>query len=292
MGIEVRRLSYGLGAEIRGVDLGRPLDEAAVAQIRQAWLDHLILLFRDQDIAPADHIRFSRHFGPVEDYPLVHYRLADHPEIFLLTNQPVAGKKSETMNAGRHWHSDLSFTQRPAMGSLLRCIQIPDVGGDTIFANQYMAYEALSPAFRAVIEPLSAVHELFSKTKDLRNLDQGQVKDMKKTNPRVIQPVVRVHPETGRKALFVSEAVTTRIVGMSQEESDAILEFLFAHQVQIQFTYRHRWRKNDIVMWDNRCTLHMAVPDNDHLQPRVMHRTTISGTPCGALVNEDRDLAA
>jgi taurine dioxygenase len=284
--MEVRRLSYGLGAELCGLDLRRPLDDAAAQAVRQAWLDHQVLLIRDQDITPEQHIAFSRLFGPVEDYPLAHYRLKDHPEIFLLTNQEVDGKPSETRNAGRHWHSDLSFTSRPALGSILRCIQIPDVGGTTLFANQYMAYDALSPKFRALIDDLWAVHELFSKTRDLRNLDQGQVRDMKKENPRIAQPVVRVHPETGRKALYVSVAVTTEIVGMTKDESDAILEFLFAHQVQAQFTYRHFWRPGDIVMWDNRCTLHMAVPDNDHSQPRVMHRTTVSGTPSGRILNE------
>jgi len=290
--IEVHRLSYGIGAEIRGIDLRRPLDEATVAAVRRAWLDHNVLLIRDQDITPEQHIRFSRYFGPVEDYPLVHYRLKEHPEIFLLSNRDDAGKPSQTRNAGRHWHSDLSFTAQPAMGSILRCIDVPDVGGNTLFANQYMAYDTLSPRFQALIDDLWAVHELFSKTRDLKNLDQGQVRDMKKANPRIAQPVVRVHPETGRKALYVSVAVTTQIVGMSQDESDAILEFLFAHQTQVQFTHRHAWRPHDIVMWDNRCTLHMAVPDNDHQQARVMHRTTLSGTPSGRILNEDQELAA
>jgi len=291
MTLEVKRLSYGLGAEVSGIDLRQPLDEATIAAIRDAWLDHQVLVFRNQDISPDEQIRFSRYFGPVEDYPLVHYRLDGHPEIFLLTNRDSAGKPSETRNAGRHWHSDLSFTAKPALGSLLRCVKIPSVGGDTLFANQYMAYDTLSPAFQAILEPLSAVHELFSKTKDLKNLDQGQVRDMKKANPRIAQPVVRVHPETGRKALYVSVAVTTQILGLSEEESDAILEFLFRHQTQVQFTYRHRWQPHDIVMWDNRCTLHMAVPDHNHQEPRLMYRTTISGTPSGQILNEDRAAA-
>lgn len=292
MTIDVHPLSYGLGAEIRGMDLRRPLDADTVGAIRRAWLAYGVLLFRDQDVSPEDHIRFSRYFGPVEDYPLVHYRHPDHPEIFLLSNRDAEGRPAQTRNAGRHWHSDLSFTARPALGSVLRCLRIPDVGGDTMFANQYLAYETLSPAFRAFIDPLEAVHELFSKTKDLKNLDQGQIRDMKKANPRIVQPVVRVHPETGRKALYVSIAVTTNIVGLSEEESDAILGVLFAHQTQVQFTYRHRWRPNDILMWDNRCTLHMAVPDNDHRQVRLMHRTSISGTPCGRVLDEDRQEAA
>jgi taurine dioxygenase len=281
MSIEVIPLSWAIGAEIRGVDMRRPLAAADVARVRRAWLDHLILLFRGQDITPEQHIRFSRCFGPIEEYPLVHYQLPGHPEIFLLSNEPKDGKPSETRNAARHWHSDLSFTTNPSTGALLRCVKIPRIGGTTMWANQYMAYETLSPAFQRLIEPLSAVHELFSKTRDLQNLDQGQVRDMKTANPRVIQRVVRTHPETGRKALYVSVAVTTHIVGMSQDESDAILEFLFAHQTRLEFTYRHQWQPNDIVMWDNRCTLHMAVADHDHSESRVMQRTTITGEPCG-----------
>ena len=180
----------------------------------------------------------------------------------------------------------LTVPARPALGSLLRCVDIPDVGGTTAFASQSMAYEALSPAFRTLIDPLTAVHELFSKTKDLRDLDQGQIRDMKKSNPRIAQPVVRMHSETGRRALYVSEAVTTDIVGMNREESDALLEFLFRHQTRMEFTFRHTWRRHDIVMWDNRCTLHMAVPDNDHVQARVMYRTTLTGEPCGTPVAE------
>jgi taurine dioxygenase len=286
MSIEVRRLSYALGAEVRGVDLRQPLAGDQVASIRQAWLDNLILVFPGQDVTPEEQIRFSRYLGVVDDYPLAHYRLPGHPEIFLLTNQPITGVTSQTSNAGRHWHSDLSFTGRPAMGSILRCMQIPDIGGNTAFANQYMAYEQLSAAFRALIDPLQAVHELFSKTPNLQDLDQGQIRDMKKSNPRIAQPVVRVHSETGRKALYVSEAVTTDVVGMTRAESDALLEFLFRHQTRIEFTYRHTWCQHDIVMWDNRCTLHLAVPDNDHKQARVMYRTTLTGEPCGVQVAE------
>ena len=287
MGIEVRRLSYALGAEVRGVDLREPLDADTVANIRRAWLEHQVLVFPDQNITPEQQLRFSARFATLEEYPLVHYRLPGYPEIFLLSNRDSGGKPSETRNAARHWHSDLSFTNKPAMGSILRCIHIPDIGGTTMWANQTMAYERLSPTFQKLLEPLTAVHELFSKTKDLKNLDQGKVRDMKKANPRVAQPVVRVHDETGRKALYVSVAVTTEIVGMEQEESDAILEFLFAHQTQPQFTYRHGWRPDDIVMWDNRCTLHQAVADNDHEQARIMHRTSLVGAPCGEILPED-----
>ena len=287
MAIEIVPLTTAIGAEVRGVDMRRPQDAATVAAIRAAWLRHQVLLFRDQDVAPEEHIRFSRYFGVVEEYPLVHYRLPAHPEIFLLSNEPDAsGRPSETRNAARHWHSDLSFTARPSTGALLRCIKAPRVGGSTMWANQTLAYETLSPSFRRLLDGLTAVHELFSKTKDLKNLDQGQIRDMKRANPRIAQPVVRVHPETGRPALYVSEAVTTRIVGMHEDESDALLEFLFRHQVRPEYTMRHQWRPNDVVMWDNRCTLHQAVADHDHAESRVMHRTTLSGEPCGQVLPE------
>ncbi|NDH52742.1 MAG: TauD/TfdA family dioxygenase [Betaproteobacteria bacterium] len=292
MVIQVRRLSYALGAEVTGVDLREPLEADTVENIRRAWLENQVLVFPGQDVTPEQQLRFSAYFATLEEYPLVHYRLPGYPEIFLLSNRDSGGRPSETRNAARHWHSDLSFTDKPAMGSILRCIHIPDVGGTTMWANQTMAYDYLSPTFQNLIEPLTAVHELFSKTKDLKNLDQGKVRDMKKANPRVAQPVVRVHDETGRKALYVSVAVTTEIVGMQQEESDAILEFLFAHQTQPQFTYRHVWRPNDIVMWDNRCTLHQAVADNDHGQARIMHRTSLVGVPCGQIMPEDAKSAA
>jgi len=287
MALEFRRLTYALGAQVRGLDLRQPLDSDTVAQLRRAWLEHQVLVFPDADITPEQHLRFSGYFAPLEDYPLVHYRLDGYPKIFLLSNRDHQGKPSETRNAARHWHSDLSFTNKPAMGSVLRCLEMPDVGGTTIWANQTMAFDTLSPAFKRLIEPLSAVHELFSKTRDLKNLDQGQIRDMKKANPRVVQPVVRVHDETGLKALYVSVAVTTEIVGMTQDESDAILNFLFAHQTQPQFTYRHAWDRNDMVMWDNRCTLHMAVADNDHQQARILHRTSLVGQPCGDILAQD-----
>lgn len=288
MKFEVIPLTRAIGAEIRGVSLAEPQSADIVQRIRSAWLEHQVLLFRDQHLTPEQHIRFSRYLGTVEEYPLVHYRLPDHPEIFLLTNEPDAqGRPSETRNAARHWHSDLSFTARPSTGALLRCVKAPRVGGTTMWANQTLAYSTLSATFQKLLEGLSAVHELFSKTKDLKNLDQGQIKDMKRANPRIAQPVVRIHAETGRPALYVSEAVTTQIIGMHPDESDALLEFLFKHQVRPEYTMRHQWRPGDLVMWDNRCTLHQAVADHDHSESRVMHRTTLSGEPCGQVVAED-----
>lgn len=151
MGMEVRRLSYAVGAEVRGIDLREPLDTDMVANIRRAWLEHQVLVFPGQDMTPEQQLGFSACFATLEEYPLVHYRLPGYPEIFLLSNRDSGGKPSETRNAARHWHSDLSFTNKPAMGSILRCIHVPDVGGTTMWANQTMAYERLSPTFQKLL---------------------------------------------------------------------------------------------------------------------------------------------
>ena len=287
MTLEISPISYGVGAEIRNLDLAKPLDAETAAEVKKAWNEYHVLLFRDQDITPEQHLAFTKALGPTEPYPLFHYRHPDVPEIFLLSNMKSGGKRSETADAGRAWHADLSYTTKPAVGSILRCIKTPDYGGNTMFANQHMAYDRLSPTYQQLIDGLEAVHQLFAKTKNLDKLDQKEVADLKKAHPPVIQPMVRTHPESGRKALYVSPANTTQIVGMSLEESKGILDYLFEHQTTVEFTYRHSWKPNDILMWDNRSVLHMAVADNDHVQDRLMHRTTIIGDSSGRFVGED-----
>ena len=287
MSIQIRRLSYALGAEVLGLALTKPLDKADIKTIKQAWLDHLLLVVRDQNISPADHIRFGEYFGQVEDSPLVYYRHPEHAKILLLTNENSEdGKPSQTRNAGRHWHSDLSYTTRPAEGALLLSRKIPDVGVDTMFSNMYMAFDRLTPTFQEVIRPLYAVHDMLANT-DMSNRDPEQVRDLRRRNPVVGQPIVRIHPETGKPALYVSEQQVVQIVGMTREESAGILQYLAKHTIRPEFTYRHRWKLHDIVMWDNRCTMHLAVPDNDHSQPRVMHRVTLTGTPSGEVIQGD-----
>jgi taurine dioxygenase len=292
MKFELRRLSHALGAEVIGLDLAEPLDEHTVGRLRKAWLDHHVLLFRDQALSPADHIRFTEYLGPVDDYPLVHFRHPDNPKLMVLSSDPGKGNKSTTRAAGQRWHSDLSFTPRPATGSMLHAQRIPPIGGDTMFANQIMAYEALSPAMRRMIEPLETVHELFSKRTDLAELDAAKMREMKLANPPVAQPMVRVHPETGRPALYVSPSLSTRIVGMTVEESAGLLDFLSRHCTRHEFVYRHVWRNGDLVLWDNRCLLHIAVQDYDRDSLRLMHRTTITGEPCGRLLGDENVTAA
>lgn len=288
MAIKVRRLSYALGGEITGVDLRQPLDKAAASAIRQAWLDHLVAVFPGQDLTPAQLIVFGRLFGALDDHKSVpFYSHPEYPEIYLITNKPIGGKPSETRDTGREWHTDHSFTTHPTMASMLYCREIPPVGGTTLFTNMYMAYDTLSDGLKALIGGLEAVHDFsHCSTSGLQTRDPAQIAHMNKLNPPVAQPVVRSHPETGRKALFVSNMMTTRFVGMTREESAGLLDYLFKHSVREEFTYRHNWKVNDVLMWDNRCTQNLAPYDYSHDQPRHMHRLTVLGEPCGRLIEK------
>jgi taurine dioxygenase len=278
MGIEVRRLAYGLGAEVFGVDMRKEPDGETIAAVRRAWLDHHVLVFHDQDLTIEQHIAFSRSFGELERHPEKHLRHERFPEIFEITNR----SGSETGNIGRQWHSDGAFTLQPPSGSLLHCLEIPAYGGDTWFTNMYMAYDRLSEKMKTVVSQLEVVNDL-AFASDLKYHDPTKTSDDLKEIPPVVQPMVRTHPETGRKALYLNETVTRHIEGMSEEESEGLLDFLFQHSIRAEFTYRHRWRKFDVVMWDNRCTMHLAPADYDRSQLRHMRRTTLCGTPSGRL---------
>jgi len=281
--LQIRPLSAGLGAEISGVDLTRDVDDATLAHIRQAWRDHLVLLFRGQRLTHEQHIRFSARFGELDDHAAIpNFRLPDHPEILPVTNQEISGRKQPV---GRQWHSDLSTTLRPARASLLRCEVIPPVGGDTLFTNMYLAWDTLSDTMKKIIEPLHAVHDMGA-ARHNRQRDPAELAVARKRNPPIAHPMVRVHPETGRKALYVSEMTTTGIVGLTEEEAKPLLEFLYRHSVQPEFTYRHRWQVGDIIAWDNRCTMHLALADYDIEVPRKLYRTTLLGEPSGHFLEE------
>ncbi len=241
MGIEVRKLSSGIGAEVAGVELARPVSDADLEAIREAWRAHLVLLFRNASLAHEQHVAFSRRFGELDTHDAIpKFRDPVHHEILPVTNQLIDGRKQPV---GRQWHSDLSTTLRPARASMLRCEVIPPVGGDTMFTNMYLAYETLSATMKGVIDSLWGIHDM-----TVARHSQGRdLSDVRKRNPPVAQPMVRVHPETGRKALYVSEMTTTGIVGMSAEESRPILEFLFRHSIRPEFTYRHRWSPGEMI---------------------------------------------
>lgn len=279
MSLQMRPLSHALGAEVMGLDLRRPLDEHTFGEIHRAFLDHGVLLFRNQPLTTEEHIAFSRGFGELDTHDNAPQdRHPDHPEVLLITNEPKPdGSPSDSRYTGRVWHSDHSFTLVPALGSLLHSVAIPPVGGDTMFANMYAAYDSLSDGMKAMIANLHGVHATSRKVDD-----PARAADMRRRNPPVAQPVVRVHPETGRKALYIGEKVR-QFADMTPEESQPLIRYLCKHATRHEFVYRHQWRKHDLIVWDNRCTMHLALGDFDETELRHMERTTILGTPSGYL---------
>lgn len=285
MDLQLRRLSNALGAEICDIDLTRPMSESTFGEIHRVFLDHGILLLRNQNISREQHIEFSRRFGELDDHKsLPRDRHPDYPELLLVTNRPNAdGSPSESRYTGRLWHTDLSYTTHPALGSLLKCYELPEVGGDTLFSNMTMAYDALSGGMKKLIADLHGIH--ISGTRKLNNQNAGEARrtEVMQLNPPIAQPVVRVHPETGRKALYLGEKVK-RFDGMTEAESKPLIDYLNKHATQPEFVYRHQWRQHDIVVWDNRCTMHQALGDFDETQLRHMERSTVLGTPSGYVV--------
>jgi len=271
-GIEVRPLTGGIGAELFGIDLAEPLDSQAVAEIRQALLDHLVIFFRDQELTPEQQLAFARCFGEPDIYPFVQ-GLPEHPEV-----TPILKLEDERVNFGGIWHSDTVYLDQPPMGTMLHAKELPPVGGDTLFANQYLAYEALSTPLRGFLDGLRAVNSAakgrVSQTRQARIDDRGTGMDPEDLS--AVHPAVRTHPETGRKALFVNVAHTTSFEGMSEEESAPILQYLFQHQVRPEFCCRFRWEPGSLAFWDNRCAQHNPVNDY-HGHRRLLHRITLKG---------------
>jgi len=277
--LEIRPFDGPLGAEVLGLDLSRPLADEDFARIRHAHLAHHVLVFRDQRITPAEHVAFSRRFGPLQIHVLRNFQLAGQPEVLVVSNIQEHGQPIGLGDAGHFWHSDLSYKDKPSLGSLLHAQELPAEGGDTLFANQHAAYEALPQALKARIASLKAEHSYLAKYEELRarspwrpRLTPAQIDEVRP----VVHPVVRTHPETGRKALFVSEHFSTRIVGWPEDESRALLAELFAHGTRAEFVYRHQWQPHDMVFWDNRSVLHLAAGTPAHLR-RKLYRTTVEG---------------
>jgi taurine dioxygenase len=271
MTITVTPIAGALGAEIGGVDLARELPDETVAEIRNAWLEHLVVFFRDQELTPAEFLAFARRIGEPVEYPFVK-GMDDYPEIIVVSKLP-----HETVNFGGIWHSDTVYLDRPPMGTLLVAREVPPFGGDTMFANMYAAYDALSPGLQRVLDGLRAVHS--SALADVSKTREDRIKDAGFGEEREFcseHPVVRTHPETGRKALYVNVAHTLRFAGWTEEESKPLLHFLFEHAVRPEFTCRFRWRVGSIAMWDNRCAMHNPVNDY-HGYTRTMHRITLAG---------------
>lgn len=260
-----------LGAEISGLDLSAPLSDATILAVRRAWLDHLVIFFRDQNLSPAQFLALGRRFGEAIEYPFVK-GLPEYPEII-----PVLKLEHERVNFGGVWHSDTAYLDVPPMASMLVAREIPPYGGDTLFANMYLAYETLSDGLKAMLEGLLAVNS--SAKADASRTREDRLKDSArevKKDYAAAHPVVRRHPETGRRALYVNIAHTVRFDGMTEEESAPLLDYLFRHQTRPEFTCRFRWRAGSIAFWDNRCAQHNAI--NDYAgHRRLLHRLTLAG---------------
>lgn len=268
-----------LGAAVIGLDLSRPLSTDDFQRLHRAHLDHHVLVFRDQRITPAEQVAFSRRFGPLQIHVLRNFQLPQQPEVLIVSNIRENGQPIGLGDAGAYWHSDLSYKETPSLGSMLHAQELPEEGGDTLFANQHTAWDALPDDLKREVEGLQAEHWYLAKYEELRQrnpfrpqLSQAQIDEVKP----VVHPVVRTHPETGRKALFVSEHFTTRIVGVSEGRSRELLAALFDHGTRAEHVYRHQWQPHDMVFWDNRSLMHLAAGCPDHLR-RKLYRTTIEG---------------
>ena len=276
---DVRPFAEKVGAEIVGLDLSRPLNDADFARVYQAHLDYHVVVFRDQHITPQQQIDFSRRFGVLQIHVLKQFLLANHPEILIVSNIVENGQPVGLGDAGKYWHSDLSYKELPSLGSMLYAQELPSEGGDTLFADMHLAWNTLPEHLRKAVEGRNAVHSYTSRYSHGHNADNWRPTLSAEQLAQVAvvsHPIVRTHPENGRKALFVSEGFTTHIVGLPEDESQAILAELYAHSVRPEGVYRHKWQENDMVFWDNRSLIHLAGGTPDHLRRRL-HRTTIQG---------------
>ena len=270
--MKVEPIAGALGAEIRDVDLSVDLGATTVAEIRRALLDHLVIFFRGQPLTPAQFITFGRRFGTLSRYPFV-AGLAEHPEII-----EVAKREHERVNFGGIWHSDTTYLDEPPMGSLLLAREVPAAGGDTLFANMHLAYETLSDGMRRLLDGLVGVSS--SAKADVTRTREDRIRTSPSGQSRehflAEHPVVRTHPETRRKALYVNPAHTVGFKGMSEAESAPLLDFLFRHQVRPEFTCCFRWTPGSLAFWDNRATQHNPINDY-HGHRRIMHRLSLAG---------------
>jgi taurine dioxygenase len=276
--IEVRPIAGSLGAEVIGVDLARPLGNATAAEIRRAFVEHLVLFFRAQHLTPEQQLSFSRLFGRLVRVPYIRH-MPDYPDIIAVLKEANERKISTFGNA---WHSDFSFLEEPPLGSILYARETPEPGGDTLFANMYQAYDALSDGMKRMLGGLRAMHSgrPYGRGGVAAALQTSRSIGIERDNPEaereVAHPVIRLHPESGRKALFVNSIYTTRFEDMGEAESRPLLDFLFQHCQRPEFTCRFRWGVGSLAVWDNRCTLHYAINDYDGHR-RLMHRTTVAG---------------
>ncbi|HSR55749.1 MAG TPA: TauD/TfdA family dioxygenase [Alphaproteobacteria bacterium] len=279
--LDIRPVNRSVGAEIYGVDLAEPLDEGTCGEIRNALLEHGVIFFRDQNLTPDQHLAFGGRMGTVDVDPTGGM---GHPEGYPLITE-VRKEPEQTENTGGNWHTDHSFDAAPPLGSILLARELPESGGDTLFAGMHAAYNALSDGLKKTLEGLKAVHakthafDNSNRSADRKVSDQKRAEIHQKFATReAVHPVVLRHPESGRKILYVNPNYTVRFDGWTEDESKPLLKFLYAHASNPEFTCRFRWREGSIAFWDNRAVWHRAVNDYNGYR-RLMHRVTLAGTP-------------
>jgi taurine dioxygenase len=276
--LTIQPVAGKIGADVSGIDLSRPPDAAVALALRRALVDHLVLFFRDQTLTPEQQLAFTRLFGQPLRVPYVKH-LAEHPDIIAVLKEADERNISTFGNA---WHSDFSFLEEPPMGSVLYAREIPSHGGDTLFANMYEAYDALSDGMKRLLDGVNAIHagRPYGRGDVSADLRTSRSIAIERDNPaadrEIAHPVVRRHPESGRKALYVNSIYTLRFADMTEAESRPLLDFLYQHCIRPEFTCRFRWAEGSLAIWDNRCTLHYAINDYDG-QRRLLHRTAIAG---------------
>ena len=272
--IRVEPLATSVGAEISGVDLGALPEEPAVAEIRRALGEYGVVFFRDQQLIPEQHLAFARLFGGI-DVNRFFATVPGYPMIAEVRKEP-----EQQRNIGNGWHTDHSYDEAPALGSMLYAREVPKTGGDTLFASMYAAYDALSDGLRSTLEGLKALHSsrhVFGPSATARRGDlEGRIRNAEHATQDAVHPVVIRHPDTGRKALYVNPGFTVRFEGWTEEDSRPLLDYLYRHTVRPEFTCRFQWREGSLAFWDNRSTWHFAVNDY-HGERRLLHRITIAG---------------
>lgn len=277
MTLQLENLTPFIGASVHGIDLREPVSGADFAVLRDALNQRSLLLFRGQQINESQHVAFSRRFGTLLGHVLTQFLKKEHPEVYVLSNVSENGKPIGNHKEGWNWHSDLSYKAEPSLGALLYAVEVPPVEGDTFFASMHAAYDALPESTKTRIRHLTATHSYanyYGKAFADRNpLTPEQLA----ATPDVVHPLVRTHPETGRLSLYVGQDVVKKIDGLPEAESTALLAELNEHAISPPFSYRHQWLAGDLLVWDNRCTMHRATPYDDMKYRRVMHRTTVAG---------------
>lgn len=282
--LQVTRRHPLIGTEVRGVDLTQPLEAATVDALHALWMEHLVLIFPGQAITDDEHVAFGRQFGDLEIHPSLAHRASRNEEIYRVSNVDEAGHiipPQETawqyINLSWLWHTDSSFREVPSKGSILHGIETTNAGGNTLFANMYAAYEGLGDAMKRRIEGRHVIHDHDFIIKQSEELSARQDKGDYDALPPVRHPLVQVHPVTGRRSLFLSPHTMERIDGIGEPESRDLLDDLIAHATQPEYVYRHVWADDDVIMWDNRCTMHSVEPFDNANVRRIMHRVTLVG---------------